>query len=338
VKRALVILGVVAALLALALGGAWLFVRRAIWTPVDADAETVVFEIESGANAKQVGRQLADANLIHDPLAWQIWLRLEPDADTLKAGRHEVSAAMTLPEIHAALASPPLPEDEPFTVVEGWRRVDTDAALAEQGWAEAGAYLAATKEPSAYELPFDVEAPTLEGYLFPETYKFVKEDFTVEDLVRRQLETFVERFWRTHAEDVERSERTLHEVVTMASMLEREEPVPSVRPKVAGVLYKRLDADHPLGVDATSRYTLEAWNDRRAFLEKLRDPDDPYNTRLRLGLPPTPIGAPSLSSLQAALEPEASPYWYYLHDANQQIHFAETAEGHEANRRRYDVW
>ena len=124
----------------------------------------------------------------------------------------------------------------------------------------------------------------------------------------------------------------------MASMLEREEPVASVRPKVAGVLYKRLDAKHPLGVDATSRYTLDAWNDRRAFLKKLRDPDDPYNTRLRIGLPPTPIGAPGLPSLQAALRPVASPYWYYLHDAKQQIHFAETAEGHEANRRRYDVW
>jgi len=244
---------------------------------------------------------------------------------------------MALPAIHAALASPPLPEDEPFTVVEGWRRADTDRALAEHGWAPEGAYLAATSTARIH-LPFAIDAPNLEGYLFPETYKFVKADFEAEHLVRRQLEIFTERFFEPHRLEIERSDRSLHTVVTIASMLEREEPIAAVRPKVAGVLYKRLDAGRPLGVDATSRYTLDSWNDRRAFLMKLRDPDDPYNTRLDAGLPPTPIGAPGLDSLRAALDPEPSPYWYYLHDAEQQIHFARTAEEHEANRRRYDVW
>ena len=338
VKRALIVVGVLVVLGGLGLGAAWMWVQERVYTPLDPAADAVIFEVPSGANARAVGEKLADAGIIRDALAWQVWLRLESDAPTLKAGRHEVSASMTLPEVHAALAAAPLPEDEPFTVVEGWRRADTDAALAAQGWAEPGAYLAATEEATAYDLPFEVAAPSLEGYLFPETYKFVKDDFVVKDLVQRQLDTFVERFWKLHADDVEASKRSLHDLVTMASMLEREEPVPSVRPKVAGVLYKRLDSDHPLGVDATSRYTLEAWNDRPAFLKKLRDPDDPYNTRLRTGLPPTPIGAPSVPSLRAALEPEPSPYWYYLHDADQQIHFAETAEGHEANRRRYNVW
>ena len=91
-------------------------------------------------------------------------------------------------------------------------------------------------------------------------------------------------------------------------------------------------------MDATSRYTLEKWNERKPFLKKLRDPGDPYNTRLKEGLPPTPIGAPSLDSLVAALRPVKSKYWYYLHDADQNIHFARTAEQHEANRKRYNVW
>ena len=80
------------------------------------------------------------------------------------------------------------------------------------------------------------------------------------------------------------------------------------------------------------------WNDRRAFLKKLRDPRDPYNTRLRKGLPPTPIGAPSLSSLKAALRPKKSRYLYYLHDSNGNIHFARNAKQHEANRKKYNVY
>jgi len=339
VKRWLVPLAIFAlvTLLGVAVGANWAY-RVAVHTPVNASAKDIEIEVPPGTTAQSLGSRLHQEGLIRHPLAWKIWLRLDPPARTIKAGRHLVSAAMTLPQLHDALSSTPLSEDEPLTVVEGWRRVDTDAALAQAGWITPGAYLAATENPSLYELPFEVDAATLEGYLFPETYNFVRADFRVESLVQRQLDTFIERFHDPHRAEIEASGRTLHELVTMASMLEREEPMPAVRPKVAGVLYKRLDAGQALGVDATSRYSLESWNDRRAFLGKLRDPDDPYNTRLRVGLPPTPIGAPSLPSLIAALWPESSPYWYYLHDSNQKIHFAKTAKEHEANRRRFNVW
>ena len=124
----------------------------------------------------------------------------------------------------------------------------------------------------------------------------------------------------------------------MMNQEEREEPTDANRPLVAGILWKRLDADWNLGVDATSRYSLENWNDRRAFLARLRDPEDPYNTRLRPGLPPTPIGSPGISALEAALTPEASEYWYYLHDAQQNLHPTRNGQEHEQMRRRYDVY
>jgi UPF0755 protein len=124
----------------------------------------------------------------------------------------------------------------------------------------------------------------------------------------------------------------------MASMLEREEPTPSQRSLVAGILWKRLDHGWKLGVDATSRYTLEEWNDRGAFLRQLRDANDPYNTRLREGLPPTAIGNPGLVSLEAALAPIESEYWYYLHDADKILRPGRNAAEHEALRRRYNVY
>ena len=94
-------------------------------------------------------------------------------------------------------------------------------------------------------------------------------------MIQKQLDTFVERFFTAHKADIEASGRSLSDLVIMASLLEREEPTPSQRPTVAGVLWKRFDKNTPLGVDATSRYELEEWNDRKAFLKHLRDENDP---------------------------------------------------------------
>ena len=124
----------------------------------------------------------------------------------------------------------------------------------------------------------------------------------------------------------------------MGSMLEREEPKPTNRPLVAGIMWKRLDIDLGLGIDATSRYTLEDWNDWRGVPEELRDPKDPYNTRLRRGLPPTAIGNPGAASLEAAMRPEASEWLYYLHDAQQNLHPARNEREHEANRLKFGVY
>jgi UPF0755 protein len=245
---------------------------------------------------------------------------------------------MTLAELATALEGPPLPEDVPFVVIEGWRLRDTDEALATAGLIQPGAYLAAASKPSRYTAPFPLPSGTLEGYLYPETYRVVPGALAVEELIQRQLDTFAERFYLPHREALTHSGRSLHEVVVMASMLEREEPVPAQRPLVAGILWKRVDRGVPLGVDATSRYQLAEWNDRQAFLQRLRDPEDPWNSRLRKGLPPGPIGAPTVESLQAALSPQASEFWYYLHDSERRLHPSRNAEEHEALRRKYNVY
>ena len=236
-----------------------------------------------------------------------------------------------------ALCGVPLPEDLPFTVVEGWRIREIDAALVQAGLAHVGEYTAAADDPSRFHADFPLPTDTLEGYLFPETYMVDPRTFTVDGLIQRQLDLLDTRFVSRHSPQ-ELDHRGLPAIIIMASMLEREEPEPANRPLVAGILWKRLDAGWNLGVDATSRYPLETWSDRVAFLAHLRDPKDPYNTRLRPGLPPTAIGNPSRSSLEAALSPQDSAYWYYLHDASHAIHPGRTVAEHEANRRKYGVY
>ncbi|HEX8435520.1 endolytic transglycosylase MltG [Archangium sp.] len=309
-------------------------VRRAVAPP---GAASVEFTVPKGATGRGLGPQLASQGLIRDARLWR-WLLYRRGQFAPKAGRHAVSPSMTMAEIATALEASPLPDDVAFSVIEGWRLRDTDAALAAAGLITPGAYLAAARHPERFTATFPLPKGTLEGYLYPETYRVVPGSVKVEELIQRQLDTFAERFYAPHKEALVSSGRSLHEVVVMASMLEREEPVPTQRPLVAGILWKRVDKGYPLGVDATSRYELAEWNDRQAFLQRLRNPEDPWNTRHRKGLPPGPIGAPTVESLRASLAPRPSEFWYYLHDAERRLHPSRNAEEHEALRRKYNVY
>ena len=304
---------------------------------VEAEAPEIELTVPKGATGRSLGRLLAEKGVIEAGLGWRyfLWKR---GGLAAKAGRHVVRASMTMEAIAAALETNPLADDEPFKMLEGWRLFDTDAALSAHGWSMTGQYLKAASKPAEYKAPFPLPPKTLEGYLYPETYRVAAKDFDTAAFIQRQLDTFAQRFWTPYQQEIATCGRSLHELVTMASLLEREEPVPAQRALVAGVLWKRIDKGFALGVDATSRYELEEWNDRKAFLVKLRDENDPYNTRVKRGLPPTPIGAPTVDSLLAAMRPEKSEYWYYLHDSKRQIHLSRNAAEHEALRARYDVY
>ena len=337
-RRVLIALVVLVVLGAAAAGGLYLYIERQAHTPADPQAlELVEVEVPKGAGLDRIGAILAERGIIDSLFVWRAYVRLHPTVPA-KAGRHRLSAAMPIDAILSSIGGRPLSDDVPLTLVEGWRLRDVDLYLSSQGLIPAGSYLAAAKNPSQFKVPFALEAADLEGYLYPETYLVARGNLDPKALIQRQLDAFHAKFSGPRAEEIAASGRTLHQLVTMASILEREEPKPAVRPQVAGLLYKRLDAGVPLGVDATSRYALDEWSDRRAFLKKLRDPNDPYNTRLKKGLPPGPIGAPGIESLEAALRPEPSKYWYYLHDADKNIHFAVDAAGHEANRKKYNVY
>lgn len=340
-KKALLFLLALAVLAAAALGGGYLWVQDRIATPVaPGETATVEFTVPKGATARALGPLLVEAGLVEDARLWRVflWQRGRLDA---KAGRHALSPGMTMAELADVLEGPPLPEDVPFVVVEGWRLRDIDASLVERGWIRPGDYVKAASDLSRYRAPFPLptgKGRTLEGYLYPETYRVVPGSFDVATLIQRQLDLFAERVYEPHKEEVKAGKRTLDELVVMASLLEREEPLPEQRPLVAGILWKRIDRGIPLGVDATSRYELPEWNDRKAFLARLRDPEDPWNTRTRAGLPPGPIGAVTLVSFRAALRPVPSEFLYYLHDGHRRLHPARDAAEHEANRRRFGVW
>ena len=308
------------------------------------DTTEFIFTVPKGSNARKIGGPLQEIGVINDADDFTTYVKLSKQGSCIKAGRFPLNRSMTPEKILSTLCGTPMSNDKPFTILEGWRIREIDAALAKEGWIKAGEYKTLAEDPSLFSTPYALPKETLEGYLYPETYMLTPDRFDCKKFIQRQLDMLTETFYTPNKDGIQKSNRSMHELVIMASMLEREEPKIENRPMVAGILWKRLDepcpSKHPctLGVDATSHYTLEDWNDRKGLLRNLKNTKDPYNTRLREGLPPTAIGSPSIDSLKASLNPKSSVYWYYLHDSKQILRPARNGREHERNRRKYNVY
>jgi peptidoglycan lytic transglycosylase G len=171
----------------------------------------------------------------------------------------------------------------------------------------------------------DAKRGSLEGFLFPALYEFTQET-SAEELVADQLQAFKERFRGVDLRYARSKNLTPYDVLIIASMIEKETAVPRERRLVAAVIYNRLHNRMPLGIDATIRYGLDIPGTESLTKEALRS-DSPYNTRLRPGLPPTPIANPGLASLRAAANPARNvDYLYYVRKPDSLAHYFTASE------------
>jgi UPF0755 protein len=210
------------------------------------------------------------------------------------------------------------------TFPEGWRREQIAAELAKVYQAQSVAFNTDA---------FLVATEGKEGYLYPDTYLFPLAA-SPESIAEHLLTTFDQKVLQTYQADFNQSPYTVNQIITMASLVEREAKTDADRPLVAGILWKRLENDWPLQVDATLQYALglnpqtQAWTPPTALDKTV---DSPYNTYLHPGLPPAPICSPSLDSIRAVLNPIQSPYWFYLTDNQNNTHYAITLDEHNQN-------
>jgi UPF0755 protein len=223
----------------------------------------------------------------------------------------------------------PVAAPKPFRIVfpEGFTRQDmaarvkSVAAIAERERGKTPllserAYLAAT---GGKRVVPGFGRRSLEGFLFPATYQFTATTTAVQ-LMRAQLKTF-ERNWNGVSLAYARSKNlTPYDVLTIASMIEKEAVAPEERPKIARVIYNRLHAGMQLGIDATIRYAFHVPG-TESLRESQLESDNPYNTRKRVGLPPTPIANPGLASIQAAAHPVAGDWLYFVRKPDKVHHF-----------------
>lgn len=315
----------------------WQYARyqNFISTPVDANDNTAIsLLIKKGESLNTITQKLHENELILDQDAFKMYNRLGGYDRNIVAGRFLLNKTMTVPEIVQALTSNEKSEAI-VTIPEGSTIVQIDDTLTDQDLIEEGEFIAAIDEFDDYDNYFflneeklkDLPHP-LEGYLFPDTYFVDPIDFHSENLIQLMLNTFESRI----GDELQATDRDIHDVVIMASIVEKEVRTTKDIPIVAGLLWKRLDSGWLLGADATLLYLKE---DRTIDYQDLQE-DTPYNTRKNGGLPPGPISNPGLESLTATLYPEESPYWYYLTTLDTgEVIYAETNEQHNANKAQY---
>lgn len=308
--------------------------------PVDAGSSAVLtVTIPKGTSVRRIGELLEEKAVVRSSLAFRLRAQSRGLQDDLRAGSFLLSPSMRVDDLLDALSGGKTVQQS-VTIPEGFTVEDIDRLVASKGLAATGAILdcARTCDFSTFEfLPDDAgraaRGGKIEGYLFPDTYFVSTDDFVPKFFLERLLTTFRHRVIEELDADVKTSKYRWSEIITMASLIEEETRTSEERDIVAGILWKRLDAGQGLAVDAALRYFL---NKPTAAITKADlQVDSPYNLRRYRGLPPGPIASPGLASIRAAIHPEASPYWYYLHGKDGVIRYALTNDEHNANKAKY---
>jgi len=297
-------------------------------------------EIQSGQGVREIASSLEEQGYIRHAWAFILATLLAGEADKLQAGLYELSTTMSTDEIVSALATG-VTAMRKVTFPEGYTLEQMASLLEEEGvcatpdfWAAATD--TATEQVLGWELPEKLDpegrvnlAGTAEGYLFPETYLFRQEEdpeTVVQAMLEQMKKQFIEPLWAPAAK--QKPWGNLHQVITLASLVEREARVDEERALIAGVLFNRLRQGKLLQCDATVQYALGEHKSRLTYPDL--QIESPYNTYKHKGLPPSPICNPGLASLKAALHPQQTDYLFYVARPDGTHVFSRTYEEHLA--------
>lgn len=338
-KKLLIIIGVILVVIAC-------FIALYFYglSPVSKDNEIVEFSIASGESKKDIVDALDEAGLIKSKISAYIYVGLHRSLN-LQAGTYELSPSMSLKEIMEMLDSGDVSENEQtytLTFVEGRRLVDYASMIAEATNTTIEDVLAVMSDEAYLNeligkysflstdiLNSEIYYP-LEGYLFADTYEFYK-DSSIKDIIETMLNGMA-NVLNDYQEEIANSGYSIHEILTLASIVEQEGINSDDRAGVAGVFYNRLNANMSLGSDATTYYGVRKDFSDDLYISEIND-NNPYNTRLASmagRLPIGPICSPSRESILAVLNPEEHDYYYFVADKNGDTYFMKTYAEHEA--------
>jgi UPF0755 protein len=329
----------VAGLLAVCVGLAahfWWWSTRAELLP--AGAEPVVVRLDPGTSWPQVSAQLVDLGVIDHPLYWEVWGRRHGLPGRVKAGTYALRGPLTVAKLAQQLGLGG-PAGVVLTVPEGWTMYHVAQRVEALGICPAADFLREATDPVLLDelgLKATSSVPSVEGYLFPETYYF--EPNTACSVVIKRMVREFERRWAmletTHRAALAAHKLDRHQLVTLASLVERESAVADERPLIARVFMNRLDKKMRLQTDPTCVYGPTTFRDKPSPAT-CKDKENRYSTYVIDGLPPGPIANPGMGALEAALLPDASEaakrYLFFVatRDGSGRHVFTETFEAHK---------
>ncbi len=305
----------VLALVALLLIPAALYLINATFQPLHGEGSgSVRVAVPEGADAGAIGDVLAAKGVVGSGTFFELNATLTGRRGGLRPGDYTLRQDMSYGDAIDALTKGPKVRVVPtvnVTVPEGPSIRET-APIVDKGPLK-GSYLKAASERRVLRRVRRLGAPrgtrTAEGFLFPATYTLV-DGSPARDLVSKQLAAFKDNFDQIDMSYARNRQLTKYDVLIIASLIEREAQLARERRLISSVIYNRLRDGTPLGIDATIRYEIQNWS--RPLRVSELEADTPYNSRLRSGLPPTPIGNPGLASLKAAAKPARTDYFFFV--------------------------
>lgn len=298
----------------------------------DPEALTKVVRIPQGMLARDIANLLDEEGIISNPILFRIILKVDGAEQSLQAGSYLLSPHMRPLEIIEHLRSGHV-QTERVVIPEGFGIKQIAEILSQRGLADQDRFVELASNAILVfgeDVPLDLPISSLEGYLYPDTYHF-NEGQTEEDLIGQMIDRFIAV---TEAEVIPLLEDggfSLHDVVTLASIVELEIMVDRERPVVASVYLNRLAIDMPLQADPTVRYVTP--EQRPQVLYRDLEIESPYNTYRNRGLPPGPIASPGLASMLAVLNPAETEYFFFVSRRDGTHEFTETYNDHLRARR-----
>ncbi len=342
-KKILLIVFALMALLVASAGAAAYWVASSVNMQTEHSHAAEYIKIDKGSTPRQIINQLSAAGIIADPTAASIYLRFAGDSSKLQAGEFQFPSPISAAQVFKLLEKGQ-EQTIKLTIPEGFTRFDIAKRMLEKL-----PHDNSLNESALIDLMNDTSmikdiAPTasnLEGYLYPTTYN-VPRDAKPQEVVKMMVEQF-RKFWKPEwAARAASMNRTPHQIVTIASLIETETGVESERPIVAGVINNRLVRNIPLGIDQTNVYIAKMLGRWDGVINKSDlEVDSPYNTRIKVGLPPGPISSVTESSIKAALNPDVNNYLFYVRnvDLNDGSHwFYSSAADFEKGKVKYQLW
>jgi peptidoglycan lytic transglycosylase G len=303
-------------------------------TPANSSQAEQVVDIKPGMTLKQVSSFLADKQLLDEPSAFVLYTYLQGKQNQIQAGEYRFSPSTPPWKILESLTNGTAILYT-VTIPEGYRITEIAELLEKKGLSDKNEFIAETRNKELLENLKIPSGGSLEGYLYPETYKFSKA-VGAKKIVHTLVETFKERVQKNELmQQANAGKLTFHEIVTLASLIEKETGLETERKLISSVFHNRLVKKMRLQTDPTVIYAMANFDGN--IRKKDLSIDSPYNTYKYSGLPPGPIASPGLDSIRAAMQPDHSDYLYFVSRKDGSHQFSTNYKDHTRAVQKYQL-
>lgn len=303
-----------------------------VYVPLNPGSqETILYTAERGMGDDEIGVELQNLGITRNNYFFRLYVIVTMRHGDLKAGDYSLSSKMSIAQIAKKMAQGDVIKSE-IIILEGWDIRDIGKYLESKNICEQNYFIALTQKDYSNKFNFLLDKPKntgLEGYLFPDTYQISKGE-TCENILNYMLVNFDKKINPELRENIAKQGKTIFDIVTMASLLEKEVRTIEDKKIVAGILWKRLSVGMPLQLDATVNY-ITGKKDPSVTIKDTKI-DSPYNTYKYKGLPKGPISNSGIESIIATINPKKTNYWYYLTDGGGKTIFSENLQQHNIAR------